>query len=117
MISTEVLLTALVLGLAGAGHCIGMCGGIASAIGVGTGQRRSLVFSYHLGRVSSYALIGALFGAATSMIETPIWRMSLRYFAALMLIAMGLYIAHWWRGLTWLERSRCEVVAPNPTTL
>lgn len=112
MIPIEVVLTALALGLAGAGHCIGMCGGIASAIGIGSGQRRSLVFSYHLGRVTSYALIGALFGAATSMMETPIWRMSLRYFAALMLIAMGLYIAHWWRGLTWLERLGAKLWRP-----
>ena len=31
-------------------------------------------------------------------------KMSLRYFAAVMLIAMGLYLTGWWRGLTRLEK-------------
>lgn len=95
--------TALLMGLAGAGHCIGMCGGIASAIGLSSQNRRALPLAYHSGRVASYALIGAALGAAASTIQMDLWRLLLRYAAALMLIAMGLYTANWWLGLRRLE--------------
>jgi sulfite exporter TauE/SafE len=98
------IIAALMLGLAGAGHCIGMCGGIASAIGVGTQRRRSLIFAYQLGRIASYSALGYFLGGAAGMVELPAWRMGLRVLAALMLIAMGLYTANWWLGLKYLER-------------
>lgn len=98
------VLAAIMLGLAGAGHCIGMCGGIASAIGIGSSNRRSLLLAYQLGRIASYTALGYLFGAAAGMIDLPPWRLGLRVFAALMLIAMGLYTANWWLGLQHLER-------------
>ena len=54
-------------GAAGSMHCIGMCGGFACAIG---GDARGPAASvlrhgiYNLGRLSSYAFIGALAGSA-----------------------------------------------------
>ena len=66
---------AFLLGLAGGfGHCLAMCGpfvaaasladGTAVRRGVRAGARRSGVFqlAYHLGRLSTYALIGAFLG-------------------------------------------------------
>ena len=60
-----MLWTALVLGLAGSFHCIGMCGPIAFVIPVDRSSKTTLIFQtflYNLGRVISYSLIGILFG-------------------------------------------------------
>lgn len=54
-------------GIAGSMHCIGMCGGFACAIGGDArGPAASLLrhLLYNLGRLSSYAFIGALTGHA-----------------------------------------------------
>jgi hypothetical protein len=60
-----MLWTALVLGLAGSFHCIGMCGPIAFVLPVDRSSKSKLIFQtflYHLGRIISYSLIGLLFG-------------------------------------------------------
>ena len=60
---TVLLMTAWLTGLAGSGHCLGMCGGIAGAFGVsGAGRERRLVLLVlmHLGRALGYGIIGAL---------------------------------------------------------
>jgi sulfite exporter TauE/SafE len=60
-----MLWTALVLGLAGSFHCIGMCGPIAFVLPVDRSSKSKLIFQtflYHLGRLLSYSLIGLLFG-------------------------------------------------------
>jgi sulfite exporter TauE/SafE len=51
------------LGLLGTGHCIGMCGPLVVALPGQTG-RFSAHLAYHAGRLSTYAIIGALMGAA-----------------------------------------------------
>lgn len=106
------LLAATLLGLAGASHCIGMCGGIASAIGIGSRNRRSLILAYQAGRIISYTALGYFLGAAASLLDLPAWRMGLRFLAAFMLIAMGLYTANWWLGLKHLERLGSAVWRP-----
>ena len=60
-----MLYTALVLGLLGSFHCIGMCGPIAFVLPVDkTSNRKAFIgsFLYHFGRLLSYGLIGVLFG-------------------------------------------------------
>lgn len=60
-----ILWTALVLGLAGSFHCIGMCGPIAFILPVDRSSKSKLffqIFLYHFGRILSYAIIGILFG-------------------------------------------------------
>ena len=60
-----MLWTALVLGLAGSFHCIGMCGPIAFVLPVDRSSKARMLyqtFLYHFGRVLSYSLIGLLFG-------------------------------------------------------
>lgn len=59
------LWTALTLGFLGSFHCVGMCGPIALAL-PSTGKGRLLFvanrLTYNLGRLTTYALIGLLFG-------------------------------------------------------
>lgn len=57
--------TALILGLLGSFHCLGMCGPIAFVLPLNRHSKTISFFQtflYHLGRIISYALIGLLFG-------------------------------------------------------
>ena len=53
------------LGLLGTGHCIGMCGPLVVAL-PGQARRLSAHLVYHAGRLTTYAFIGAVMGAAGS---------------------------------------------------
>ena len=104
--------SAFALGLAGAGHCLGMCGGIAAALNMGGQQSTAVTLAYHSGRICSYTLLGGLLGLAAGSIDLAGWTISLRYLAGLLLIGMGLYIADWWRGMALLERAGARLWQP-----
>jgi len=60
-----MLLSALLFGLLGSFHCIGMCGPIAFILPVDRSnsfKKVSQIFLYHFGRIITYSLIGLLFG-------------------------------------------------------
>ncbi|RUO81557.1 sulfite exporter TauE/SafE family protein [Idiomarina tyrosinivorans] len=92
------------MGLAGAGHCFAMCGGLAAAIGMQ--NKRSRIYLYHLGRLSSYMLLGAIVAAVVDGLglRMGLTHMVLRWVAGAFLIALGLYITNIWRGLVVIER-------------
>lgn len=104
--------SALVLGLAGAGHCLGMCGGIAAALNLGGHRSLAVTLSYHAGRIASYTALGGLLGLAAGSIDIAAWTIGLRYLAGVLLIAMGLYVANWWRGMAVLERAGARLWQP-----
>jgi sulfite exporter TauE/SafE len=59
------IVSALVLGLIGSFHCVGMCGPIAVALPIGNDswyRRLSGTFLYNIGRAITYAVMGAVFG-------------------------------------------------------
>ncbi|MEI6895576.1 MAG: sulfite exporter TauE/SafE family protein [Colwellia sp.] len=123
--------SAFIIGLLGSGHCLAMCGGITTmltsaidkpsqatttthgdiAINIVSEQancspqasRLSLIFFYHLGRIASYCLIGAIVGFTGSIAAKNIGfpLNSLRLISAVFLIFLGLYIGQW---LLWLNR-------------
>jgi sulfite exporter TauE/SafE len=100
--------SALVLGLLGGGHCLGMCGGLMGALTLAIppeqrGRRLRLLLAYNLGRILSYASAGLLLGLAGWAVASSPAALALRVVAALLLIAMGLYLAGWWSGLTRIE--------------
>ena len=103
-----VIVGALSLGLLSNTHCLAMCGGISAALGAaGNKPNLSMALSYNLGRICCYALLGAIAGGAIAGLQNilPIIGPPLRTLAGLLVIAMGLYIAGWWMGLTHLERA------------
>ncbi|MHB0755052.1 sulfite exporter TauE/SafE family protein [Polaribacter sp. M15] len=60
-----MLVSAIIFGLLGSFHCIGMCGPIAFMLPVDRQNSVKSFFqiiSYHLGRLFTYSLIGLLFG-------------------------------------------------------
>lgn len=60
-----MLLSAILLGLLGSFHCVGMCGPIAFMLPVdrtNTYKKVSQAFIYHFGRLLSYGVIGFFFG-------------------------------------------------------
>jgi len=111
------LLSAFVVGFLGGVHCVGMCGGVVSALTFGLpkesrsriGAMLPFQFSYNMGRISSYVLAGALMGGLGFLFAQvmPVYyaQKTLFLLAGLFMIAMGLYLAGWWFGLTWLEKA------------
>lgn len=104
------LTTAFLLGLMSSAHCIGMCGGIMGALSMAIPQERRasrwwILFSYNIGRIFSYAVIGLLLGGLVEQLVAGSGLTFLRWVAGLLLIAMGLYLADWWKGLIHLEKA------------
>ena len=106
------LISALLVGLLGGGHCAGMCGGIVSAVSLSLPGQQPKVgyhFSYNAGRIASYTLAGVLaglLGSSSLFLNQLLPVEKLLYLLAnLMLIALGLYLAGWWRGVLVLERA------------
>lgn len=99
------VITAFIMGLAGAGHCLAMCGGIASAIGVQ--NRRLNIVIYNLGRMTSYVVLGVIVGGAIALIapDSPHTTKALRWLAVAFLLALGLYFTGWWPLLSKLEQA------------
>lgn len=103
-----LLLSALILGVLGGGHCLGMCGGLMGALTLAIppqqrGRRLHLLLAYNLGRICSYALAGLLLGLAGWALASSPAALALRVVAGLLMIVMGLYLAGWWSGLTRIE--------------
>lgn len=103
-----LLVSALILGLLGGGHCLGMCGGLMGALTLAIpkeqrGRRFQLLLAYNLGRIFSYAAAGVLIGLAGWAVANSPAAMFMRVLAGLLLISMGLYLAGWWSGLTRIE--------------
>ncbi len=88
---------ALLAGLLGSGHCLGMCGGIATLPASGAlapDRNWPRVLVYNLCRLLSYASLGALVGAFGSMIgwlmDIQSWSIILRLVTGLVVILIGL---------------------------
>jgi len=61
----NILITALILGLMGSFHCLGMCGPIAFILPVDRNSKAKMATQtvlYHLGRMTAYGAIGLIFG-------------------------------------------------------
>lgn len=105
-------LAVFLIGLLGGTHCVGMCGGIVSALTVQMpGQKRRewpLHLAYNIGRITSYTAAGAAMGAigTVGMLFNDLLpiQMGLYVAANLMLVALGLYLTGFTRALAPVER-------------
>jgi len=105
------LLAALLAGLLGGVHCVGMCGGIVAAFSFradGSTPPFRLHLAYNLGRVSSYTLFGALAGALGASLKladfAPVQTL-LYVLAQAVMILLGLYLAGFNQWVLIFERA------------
>jgi uncharacterized protein len=110
--SAAALFSMFLVGLLGSTHCLGMCGGIVSALTVrlpGDRPRRMLQLAYHAGRLATYTAAGALaagLGSAALLLDGLLPVQIVLYVAAqLMLVALGLYLLGISRYLNAFERA------------
>lgn len=115
--------TALLVGMLGSTHCIGMCGGIVGTLSLAASGSRarqwSFLLAYNVGRIASYsaagALLGALGGRFFEALPGSAGRSGAHLVSAAFMIALGLYLTGWWRGLARLEQAGARLwrhVAP-----
>lgn len=105
MMNATLFTSALVLGLAGSLHCLGMCGPLAAAIP--GGQRRfgnpHLARSYyHLGRIATYALLGLVAGSLGHAFRQVGWQRAVSIVAGILLIA-GIAAGPWLINRSWAQ--------------
>ena len=109
MTGSLTLSAALLMGLAASGHCLLMCGGIASASGVvampGENRRPPLrwLLASQLGRVTSYALagllVGGVLGGVVGLLDSEAVRTALRLLSAVALAVAAAVVAGLLAGL------------------
>lgn len=94
------LISALLVGLLGGTHCVGMCGGIVGALSLqmpADAPQWRFHLAYNTGRIASYGIAGLLVGAAgaSSMLLSEMLpvKLVLYLIANLMLVFLGLYLA------------------------
>jgi uncharacterized protein len=69
MMESSSLIAAFVAGLLGSVHCVGMCGAFAASCA----RARGGLLAWHLGRIGSYGLLGAIAGGAGRFLPGPPW--------------------------------------------
>ena len=104
---------AIAVGFLGGTHCVGMCGGIVSALSLSIDQPKktplSFLLAYNVGRIVSYVIAGAIAGglgallAANSSLHSA--QTGLSIVAAGFMFLMGLYIAGWSSVLSKVEKA------------
>lgn len=116
MIVEPTLITAMMVGLLGAVHCLGMCGGVVGSLTFNLKPQVQLSFwrmfpyhlAYNLGRISSYVLMGAMFGwlgsSLTSLASFLPAQQVLQTIAGVFMILLGVYIAGIWNGVVVVEK-------------
>jgi sulfite exporter TauE/SafE len=105
---SSLLLTALLMGLAGGPHCVVMCGSACAGIGQAAGSRKNMaLFTFQLGRVFGYSMLGGIAAASVQALGwltvqsaalRPVW--SMFHVAAAML---GLVLLWQARQPVWLD--------------
>ena len=102
MNATLTLGAALVIGLTASVHCLVMCGGITTALGLATARdaagrpRLALLVAYQLGRIASYSLAGllaaGLLGEAIALLDGEAVRRTLRALTAAAMVLAALVV-------------------------
>ena len=105
------LAAAVLTGLLGSAHCVGMCGGLSGLFAMHAGARTTtrqipLAVAYNAGRLASYSILGLVVAALGSRAVdlVPDIAGPARAAAGTIIVLIGLQIAFDWRLLSGLER-------------
>lgn len=85
---------ALILGLAGSLHCVGMCGPLVLSLPISPGGRWSHIvqlLTYHAGRSSAYAALGAGFGLLGKGLAMAGLQQGLSIGAGIIMLVMAIF--------------------------
>lgn len=105
-------LTAFSAGLAGSAHCIGMCGGIGTTLGLHA-QHKRYIFSYHAGRLLSYSALGLIAGNLLSLLGVHRYaQLPLRHLPNAMVVLTGIFMWFEQPPLRFLERHWARLWQP-----
>ena len=97
---TELIAASFAIGFLGSLHCVGMCGGLVSAM---TMTRSNTwwpgVIAYQLGRITTYTALGLVAGLIGSLFANDGWlnqaQNLLSIIAGVLIITLALHIAGW----------------------
>ena len=101
------LIIAFNLGILSTLHCLGMCGGIVSALSIAMPddvnkniyKRSKIILGYNIGRITSYTIAGTIAGASSGVVilvfDPQYAHRLLQFLAAIILILIGLNLAGW----------------------
>jgi sulfite exporter TauE/SafE len=110
-------LVALVMGLFSALHCLSMCGSIIGSLTLSLrreirenkAQLVPFVFSYNIGRITSYAIGGYFAGLLHNVLMLPLGEGQghriLQIISALIMAGAGLHIAGWFPRFAYIEKA------------
>ncbi len=113
--SQLTLAAAFLIGLGSSFHCLGMCGGIVSALSLSlpdTARSSSsrlllLMSAFNFGRIASYSVIGGLFGFFVTLLPlsggNSFLYFVLQALAATFLICLGIHVSGYLPGLKKIE--------------
>jgi len=90
--------TALLLGVAGSLHCVGMCGPLMLALPLHSNSRMQAfghALGYQTGRISTYVLLGLLFGLLGKGLSVAGFQQWLSVFAGVLLLVAAFFSMHW----------------------
>jgi sulfite exporter TauE/SafE len=114
---TSSYLVAFIMGLFSSMHCIGMCGSIIGTLTLSlspeirNNKKRLLpfVFNYNFGRITSYAIAGALVGVIEALLTAHLGQTQghriLQILSAVIMGSAGLYIAGWFPRFAYIEKA------------
>lgn len=107
--TTSLVLTGLLMGLAGGPHCLAMCGlGCTAVVRATNGQDANSALHFHIARIAGYGFLGGLAGASTqsigwltaqSTVLRPVWTVLL-----LATFSFGFWLMASARQPGWLEK-------------
>lgn len=105
-------LSAYLMGLLGGTHCVGMCGGLSSALTYAlpaTSRKGLRLFGWQLLYNSGRLLTYVLLGLAAGLLFFNVHNLGggadiLRTLAGLLMVLLGAYLAGWFQALSAIER-------------
>lgn len=97
---TELFAAAVAIGFFGSLHCVGMCGGLVSALCLARPQLWwPGLAAYQLGRITTYAILGLLISAIGAGLSASGWfgqlQQILAWVAGGLMILFALYLGGW----------------------
>jgi hypothetical protein len=96
----EFLTASFAIGFLGSLHCVGMCGGLISAMGMTRPQTWwPGVIAYQIGRITTYTTLGFIIGLIGSLLHSSSWLGGIQniisIIAGIIIILLALHIGGW----------------------